>query len=64
MPNPQPLIFTAFLPAHQTLLEKISNETNNVMSFDPAKLKWVTHEWYIAIVTFEADLALLTSMLP
>jgi hypothetical protein len=45
--NPQQLIFTAFLPARQTLLDKISNETNNVMSFDLAMLKSVTHEWYV-----------------
>jgi hypothetical protein len=57
--NPQPLVFTAFLPARQTLLEKISNETNNVMSFDPAKLKWVTHEWYITIVSLRLILCYL-----
>jgi hypothetical protein len=61
--NPQPLIFSAFLPAHQMLLDRISNETNSVMSFDPAKLKLVTHEWYMTMA-FTIDLALLTSMLP
>ena len=49
--NPQPLMFTIFPPARQTLLEKISSETNNVMSFDPAKLKLVTHEWYITMAS-------------
>jgi hypothetical protein len=49
--NPQQLVSTAFLPTRQTLLDKISRETNSVMSFDPATLKLVMHEWYIRTVS-------------
>jgi hypothetical protein len=49
--NPQPLMFTAFLPTCQTLLDRISNETNGVLSFDLAMLRLVTHEWYVTTVS-------------
>ena len=48
---PQPLISATFLPSCQRLLDAISNSTNLVMSYDPDKLKLVTHDWYATIAS-------------